>query len=197
MKILLTVAAFFLVSRSFAQLEISTGIAVSKQNAVGVPIQVGYDFRVSDRFYTKTQVGFKYLYLFNGHVGATLKITSYELHQTFSFVLVGKRRYVLKPNLGVNYRFSHWKGEMQPPYNTLPDRAWVMGLRNGYFILTSYDNGYKEEYRVNNLGFSIQLQNQFRLNKKLWLHITPFIEPDYDRGQAIGGGYVGIILKAL
>lgn len=87
---------------------------------------------------------------------------------------------------------------MKPPYNTLPQRAWVIGYpRERYVRLNSYDgDGSKiDTYRVNNLGFSFQLQNQFRLSNKIWLHITPFVEPDYDKIQNTGGCYIGIILK--
>lgn len=84
---------------------------------------------------------------------------------------------------------------MKPPYNTLPQRAWVMELRDRYIILNSYDGGNEDTYKVNNLGFSIQLQNQFKLSNKAWLHITPFLEPDYDRIQNTGGCYIGIIWK--
>jgi hypothetical protein len=142
-------------------------------------------------------MGYKYLYHYNDFVGATLKVSIIELHQTLSYEVVKKKKYIFKPNVGVNYRFYHWKGKMDPPYNTLPQRAWVIGTRDKNFILNSYDNGYTNEYRVNNLGFTFQLQNQFRLTDKFWLHITPFMEPDYDRSQNTGGCYMGIIVKQV
>ena len=86
---------------------------------------------------------------------------------------------------------------MEPPYNTAPARAWVIGLRNNKrFVLENNNPGrFKNTYEVNNAGFSFQLQTQFRLKEKLWLHITPFIEPDYDASQNVGGCYVGLIFK--
>ncbi|MCX6318119.1 MAG: hypothetical protein NTW29_12570 [Bacteroidetes bacterium] len=48
------------------------------------------------------------------------------------------------------------------------------------------------EYTMSNAGFSFQ-QSRYRLSSKLWLHITPFIEPDYDASQNTGGCYVGVI----
>jgi hypothetical protein len=195
MRIVFIVAAFFIMTNAFSQFEISTGVAVNKQDALGFPLHIGYDFKLSEKLYTKTQVGFKYLNRYNEHVGASLTVNTLEFHQTVSYGVIQRKKYILKPNAGVNYRFYRWKGKMQPPYNTLPQRAWVIGVRDGNFVLNSYDNGYEKEYKVNNIGFSFQVQNQFRLTDKVWLHITPFIEPDFDRSQNIGGAYIGVILK--
>lgn len=199
MKLLFTTLFLtFCCSNTFAQLEISTGYAINKNDASGLPIQLGYDVKIKNRLFTKSQIGYKYLHRYNDFVGATLNVSILEFHQTLSYEVIKKRKYILKPNIGINYRFYTWKGEMKPPLNTLPQRAWVIGLREDYtMVLNSYDNGYSAEHRANNLGFSIQLQNQFKLNEKLWLHITPFMEPDYDRSQNTGGCYVGIILKKL
>jgi hypothetical protein len=82
---------------------------------------------------------------------------------------------------------------MLPPLNEMPYRAWVIGTRERNFILSTYDGKYTNTYRVNNFGFSFQLQNQFRLSEKTWLHVTPFIEPDYDRSQNTGGFYIGVV----
>jgi len=195
MRIPFIVVALFVTTAAVAQLEISTGLAVNKQDAVGFPIHVGYDFKVSNRFYTKSQIGYKYLHRYNDFVGATLNVSIWDIHQTLSYEVIKKRKYILKPNLGINYRFYHWKGKLDPPYNVVPQRAWVIGVREGHFVLNSYDNGFSNEYQVSNPGFSIQLQNQFRITDKVWLQITPFMEPDYDRSQNTGGCYIGIILK--
>ena len=197
MKLLLSAFTLFIQITAFAQLEISSGFVVNKNNAVGFPIHLAYDFQIKNRLYTKSQLGYKYLHIYNDYVGGTLDISSLEIHQTFSYEIVKKRKFVLKPNVGINYRFYHWKGEMRPPYNTLPQRAWVIGTRDRNFILNSFDDRYYKERKVNNLGFSFQLQNQIKLSGKLWLHITPFIEPDYDRSQNFGGCYLGIILNSL
>jgi hypothetical protein len=189
------VATLLIATTSFAQLEINTGLAVNKQDAVGLPIHVGYDFKIADRFYTKSQIGYKYLHHYNDFVGATINVSSFEIHQTISYEIIRKRKYILKPNLGVNYRFYHWKGIVDPPYNSLPQRAWVIGVREGRFVLNSYDDGHHKEYEVSNFGFSIQLQSQFRLTDKVWLLITPFMEPDYDGIQNTGGCYIGVVLK--
>ena len=197
MKLVVTAILLFTVLKSPAQLEITTGAAINKNDAAGIALNMAYDFRITDRWYTKTKIGYKYLHKFNDYVGATLKVSISEIHQTLSYEIIQKKKYIFKPNIGINYRFYHWKGEMNPPFNTLPQRAWVIGTRNKNFILNSFDNGYNNEYSVNNLGFSIQLQNQFKLSNKVWLHLTPFIEPDYDRSQNTGGLYIGLIFKSI
>ena len=197
MKSGLTVLCFLLCGAASAQLEVSTGFAVNKQDAIGPALQVGYDFSLNKRLRTKTQFGYKYLRHYNDYVGCTLQITSWEIHQTFSLELIAMKTYILRPNVGLNYLFYRWNGEMDPPYNALPQRAWVIGVRDKNLVLNSFDGGYTTNYRVHNLGFSLQLQNQFRLNEKIWLHITPFIEPDYDRSQTIGGCYAGVIFKGF
>lgn len=197
MKLFFTAFLLFVATNVFAQLEVSTGYAVNRNLADGLPVQIAYDFQIKKKLFAKSQIGYKYLHHFNDFVGADLNVSIFELHQTLSYEIIKKRKYILKPNVGVNYRFYYWKGKMRPPYNTLPQRAWVIGVRDHNFILNSFDNGYFKEYRVNNLGFSFQLQNQFRLNDKVWLHITPFLEPDYDRSQNTGGCYIGIILTRL
>ena len=197
MKLVVTAILLFTVLKSPAQLEITTGAAINKNDADGIALNMAYDFRITDRWYTKTQIGYKYLHKFNDYVGATLKVSISEIHQTLSYEIIQKKKYIFKPNIGINYRFYHWKGEMNPPFNTLPQRVWVIGTRNKNFILNSFDNGYNNEYSVNNLGFSIQLQNQFKLSNKVWLHLTPFIEPDYDRSQNTGGLYIGLIFKSI
>jgi hypothetical protein len=175
----------------------TTGYAVNKDLADGAPIQVGYDLKIKNRLYTKPQVGYKYLYHFNDFIEAVLKVSILELHQTLSYEVIKKNKYILKPNVGINYRFYYWRGKMKPPYNTFPQRVYILEFRDDKLRLNSFDDGYSDEYRVNNLGFSFQLQNQFKINNKVWLHITPFLEPDYDRIQNTGGCYVGVILKSL
>lgn len=86
---------------------------------------------------------------------------------------------------------------MVEPLNTLPMRAWIISTRDGNFIIVSNSEDNYKEYAPNNFGFSFQLQSQFRLNDRVWFHITPFLEPDYDRSQNTGGCYVGLILKQL
>ena len=199
----LMIVFFFLSEKVFGQLEITTGYAVNKNLADGVPIQFAYDLRIRDRIYTKPQIGYKYLYHFNDFVGATLKVNIIEFHQTISYELIKKKKYILKPNIGLNYRFYSWKGEMKPPFNTLPQRVYKVEFRNDRLRLNSFtpvtptDGNFADQYSVNNFGFTIQIQNQFRLNEKIWLHITPFLEPDYDGTQNTGGCYIGVILKQL
>ncbi|MDB5223368.1 MAG: hypothetical protein JWN83_2035 [Chitinophagaceae bacterium] len=196
MKTLITLFFYFFISNAFAQLEITTGYATEKHLSDGPALQFAYDYKIKNRLYTKPQIGYKYLYYYNDFVGATLKISILEFHQTLSYEVIKKKKYIFKPNIGINYRFYHWRGEMSLPHNRLPQRAWTIGLRNQqYFILNSFDGIYTNEYNVNNLGFSFQLQNQFKLNDKIWLHITPFMEPNYDGSQNTGGCYVGIIFK--
>lgn len=203
MKRLFTFVLLLAFTNVNAQLEITTGYAVNKNLADGLPLHFAYDFKIKNRFFTKSQIGYKYLYHFNDFVGATIKVSIWEFHQTLSYEVIKKKKYILKPNIGINYRFYHWKGEMKPPYNTLPQRVYKVEFRDDRLRLNSFapvsanDGGYTDKYDVNNLGFSIQLQNQFSLNDKLWLHITPFLEPDYDGTQNTGGCYIGLILKKL
>ncbi len=193
----------FSAGKVFGQLEITTGYAVNKNLADGVPIQFAYDLKIKDRLYTKPQIGYKYLYHFNDFVGATLKVNIIEFHQTISYELVKKKKYILKPNIGLNYRLYNWKGKMKPPYNMLPQRVYKIEFRddrlrlNSFAPIISTDGNYTDQYSVNNLGFTIQIQSQFRINKKIWLHITPFLEPDYDGTQNTGGCYIGVIFKQL
>jgi hypothetical protein len=194
---LLSIVFVFCYLQTTAQFELSSGYAVNKEYADGIPIQLACDFKIKNKFYTKSQIGYKYLHHYNDFVEATLKYFIAEIHQTFSYEVVKKNKYILKPNVGFNYRFYTIKAAMMPPYNTIPQRAWILFFRKKTIRLNSYDNDgtRNETYRVNNLGFTFQLQNQFRISSKIWLHITPFLEPDYDRIENTGGCYVGIILK--
>lgn len=196
-KFLFAGAIVFFHNAAFAQLEVSTGYAVNKNLLDGVPLQIAYDIRLSNRLFTKPQIGYKYLHHFNDFVGAKLSVSIVELHQTLSYEVISKRKYVLKPNIGVNYRFYSWKGEMVHPLNSLPIRAYSVEFRKERLNLVSTDGEYKDDYKTSNLGFTFQLQNQFRLNHKISLHVTPFIEPDYDGTQNVGGCYIGIIFKNL
>jgi hypothetical protein len=186
-------------SGAYGQLELTTVYAVDKDYADGAPLYIAYDFRIKNRLFTKSQIGFKYLHHFNDFVGATMEVRIWEFHQTLSYEVIKKKKYIFKPNFGINYRFYKWKGEMVPPLNTLPGWAWVIDIREeDHFILESTTEGSYREYAPNNWGFSIQLQNQFRVNDKIRLHVTPFLEPYYDREQNTGGGcHIGVILKQL
>ena len=202
MKVLLLILFGGLYSSSLsAQIEISTGYSINREYAAGAPIQIANDFKIKNKLYTKSQLGYKYLYYFNDFVEATLKYSIIEFHQTLSYEVIKKKKYILKPNIGLNYRFYFIKAEINSPYNSLPQRAWILDIfRDQKRIrLNSFDgDGTKVDKRkVNNLGFTFQLQNQFKLNDKLWFHVTPFIEPDYDRLQNTGGCYVGLIFKHL
>jgi hypothetical protein len=196
-KFLFLIAITLFHNTAFCQLEISTGYAVNKNLLDGAPLQIAYDIRISNRLFTKPQFGFKYLQHFNDFVGAKLKVSIVELHQTLSYEIIAKRKYVLKPNIGINYRFYSWKGEMVRPLNSLPIRGYSVEFRKGRLNLVSTDAEYKDDYKTSNLGFTFQLQNQFRLSDKIILHVTPFVEPDYDGTQNVGGCYIGIIFKNL
>lgn len=194
----LLILMFFLgaSSKSFSQLEISSGYAVNKEVADGAPLHIGYDFKLANRLYTKSQFGYKYLYNFDDFVEIKLRTTSFELHQTFSYEVVKKRKYILKPNIGVHYKWYEWEAVMVPPLNTLPGRAMVMGIgMDKTMVLTSTPEGYYDEYKVGKGGYSIQLQNQFLIKNRIWMHITPFLEPTYDWSQNTGGCYLGVIYK--
>jgi hypothetical protein len=200
MKKLLTIILLGTYSTAFAQLEISTGYAVNRLQADGVPIHFGYDYKLMNKLYTKSQIGYKYLYHYNDFVEATVKISIIELHQTFSYEMAIGKKIIFKPNLGFNYRFYSVLAEIKPPYNTLPQRAWIIArVRGDRIRLNSFDgDGLKiDKRKIDNAGFSLQLQSQFKIDKKVWFHITPFYEPDYDGSQATGGCYIGIILKQI
>ena len=195
-SICLAIFIFIFISKTICQPEITTGYAVNKNLADGVPLHIAYDIKIKNRLYAKPQVGYKYLHHFNDFVGATINVSIFEIHQTLSYEVIKKAKIIFKPNIGLNYRFYHWKGKMKPPLNTLPVRAWLIEFRNREFLrLVSNDNEAKDEYKVSNLGFSFQLQTQFRLSDKLWLHLTPFFEPDHDGSQNTGGCYAGLIFK--
>lgn len=183
-------------TESFCQLEISTGYAVNKQYPDGAPLHIGYDFKLANRLFTKSQVGYKYLYYFDDWVAAKLRTVSFELHQTFSYEAVKMRKYILKPNIGVHYKWYEWEGVMVPPLNVGTGRGLVMGIdKDKTMVLTSTSDGYYDTYHVGRPGFTIQLQNQFLIRDRLWLHITPFLEPTFDRLQNTGGCYAGVIFK--
>jgi len=196
-KIITTCLILLICNLVNAQWEFSTGLAVNRNLCAGLPIHAAYDIKLKNRFFTKSQIGYKSLNHYNDFVGATLKINIFEFHQTFSYEIIKHKKFIFKPNIGFNYRFYKWKGKMEPPLNTTPGRAWVIGIRNDKRFVLESNNPDRQEsiYEVNNYGFSFQLQTQFKLNEKLWLHITPFIEPDYDASQNTGGCYIGLILK--
>jgi hypothetical protein len=99
---------------------------------------LAYEFQISDKWYTKPAVGLKKLHHYNDFVGAYLDVTSFEIHETISYQMIKKAKYILQPNIGLNYRFYKLKGKMEPPHNTLPQRAWVIELRDRYFILNNF-----------------------------------------------------------
>jgi hypothetical protein len=103
MKTLLTVFCCFFFLPVSAQLEVASGYAVNKNLADGIPLHLGFDIKIKKRLYTKPQVGFKYLYHFNDFVGVVLKVKIWELHETFSYEVIKKKNYILKPNVGINY----------------------------------------------------------------------------------------------
>ncbi|RYD82038.1 MAG: hypothetical protein EOP53_04785 [Sphingobacteriales bacterium] len=194
---LLTIMLLCVFTKAFSQWEISTGYAVNKREANGTLVHVGYDFKIDKKISTKSQIGIKRLYHLNDFVGVKLWCNSLEIHQTISYELAKTKKYILRPNIGVNYKYYRWKGKMIPPYDELPYRTYSMQLRNDKLVLYSLNNQTKDEFKTNNLGFSLQIQNQFKLNKNLWLSVTPFLEPDYDWNQNTGGCYIGIVLPNL
>ncbi|MGV3657146.1 MAG: hypothetical protein ACO1NX_04300 [Chitinophagaceae bacterium] len=197
MRILLLLPFSLLAAtKSFCQLEVSSGYAVNKALADGAPLHIAYDFKLANRAYTKTQIGYKYLHHFDDFVEAKLRTVSFELHQTFSYEVVKKRKYILKPNVGLHYKRYDWEAVMVPPLNTLPVRAMVMSIgEDKTLVLVSTSEGYYESYKTGSAGFSVQLQNQLLIKERLWLHITPFLETAFDWSQNTGGCYVGVIFK--
>lgn len=196
-KILFCCVIFLVPILGFGQLEISSGFAISDGvKAMGAPILLGYDFKLKNRLFTKTQLDYKYLYAYNNFVMAKFILQVFGVHQTLSYELIKKNKYIFKPNVGINYRYYILNGEMTPPYEP-GRRGYHASDRNGNYRLTSYDQGQKIERHTHALGFSFQLQNQFWITENLWMHITPFIEPDYDSDKMVSGVYVGLIFKNL
>jgi hypothetical protein len=122
----------------------------------------------------------------------------FEFHQTLSYEMINNSKFILKPNIGLNYRFYKFNASINLPYNVIPQRAFSVFYGRGDRVrLNSFDGegvkNFKSEF--SNLGYSFQLQTQFKLSNKYWLSITPFLEPDYDAIQNTGGCYVGIIFK--
>lgn len=200
MKGVMIIFFFLTTATAYAQPEASTGFAVNREYAWGLPVQLAFDIKLANRLYTKPQLGYKYLHYYNDFVEASLKYSILELHQTVSYEVIKKKKYIFKPNIGINYRFYTIKALMDPPYNQLPQRAWILDIFRDQprIRLNSFDDDgtTHDKRKVNNLGFTIQLQNQFRVSEKLWIHITPFVEPDYDRIQNTGGCYIGVIYKS-
>jgi hypothetical protein len=195
MKYVITISIFLLITACCkAQIEFNTGFANNgKGNCFGPVFNVAYEIPFSkSRFAIKSQAGAKFLYANNDFIEATIRNTIFEFHQTFSYQVIRKKKYSLKPNLGVNYRFFEYKAKAKPPYNQYPIRNWYIEFRDRSLVISSADNRYEDTYRVNNLGFTLQIQNQFRLNEKLSLLVTPFIEEDYDGIQTVGGCYFGV-----
>ena len=87
----LTLLLLFFLLQANAQPEISTGYAVNKNLADGAPLQLGYDLRIGNKLYTKPQIGFKYLYHFEDFVGAKLKVSVWEIHQTISYIIISRK----------------------------------------------------------------------------------------------------------
>lgn len=50
MRIPFIIAALFVATAAIAQFEISTGVAVNKQNASGFGVHIGYDLKTTNRF---------------------------------------------------------------------------------------------------------------------------------------------------
>ena len=189
---------FFLNVKIFAQWEVNTSIAVNKREAFGMPISVGYEKKLYKNFYTKTQFGFKKLHAYNDFVEVNLYYRILEVHQTISYSIVNNKKYKFRPNIGLNFRYYNVKGVVDAPFNTPPQRAYTIDIFRNQdpMRLNSYDGsgGVKQDKRnIANLGFSIQFQNQFKLTNNVWLTITPFVEPDYDKIQNTGGVYVGVL----
>ena len=155
MRLIFTILIFMFSNfKVFSQLEITTGYAVNKNLAEGVPIQFGYDIKLKNRFYTKLQIGYKHLYHFNDFVGATLKVNMVEYHQTVSYEIIKNKNFILKPNIGINYRFYKWRGEMKMPYNTFPQRVFIVDFRdyrlrlNSFSSTTPSDGKFKDDYKT-------------------------------------------------
>ena len=198
MKLIYVIIFCLFFSKIFAQFEISTGYAVNKRLADGIALNMGYEFKIKDNLYTKSQIGYKRLYHFNDFVGTKINVSIFEFHQTISCEIIKRKKYILKPNFGISYRFFNWKAEMIPPIDNLPIRVYRIGFSNNkYLKLENSSTKYKGNYKGSNVGFCIQIQNQIKLNHKTWLLITPFLESDYDRIQNTGGCYIGFLIKDL
>lgn len=180
-----------------AQLELSIGYG-QRGGADGISLYAAYNFPLTPKLYTKTQLGYKQLYQGAKTLvpGASIKIRTWELHQLLSWQAVQNKKYTFNPAIGISYRLSKWKGEMKPPLDQNPIRYAAIYKRNGdLFEIVSISGLNYQEYSFNAFGYSLQLQSQFRLSYKTSLLITPFLESDFDWFQTVVGCYVGIAYK--
>ena len=71
MKTIFTTCLLLLLSNlSQAQWEFSTGYAVDGNLSDGMPMQIAYDIKLKNRFFTKSQIGYKRLKYFNDFVNS-------------------------------------------------------------------------------------------------------------------------------
>ena len=198
---------------SSAQWEISSGFAGNQADATGPVFHAGFEWRIKPRWSTKTQVGYKHLTFHDSGANEmtgpnlrylsleyTLTTLSWEFHQTLAFQAVCTNNYMLKPNLGLNYRFFHWGGWMPPPSHPAlvgAGRGHRVDERGGVGMDSELNKYSVSAYHTHGLGVSLQVQNLFRISRKLWAHFTPFVEPTLDKCQNTGGFYTGVVLNPL
>lgn len=177
----------------FSQIEVNgsqswEGIA----NVNGRGINVGYEIPIKERFGVKPQFAYKCLCSYYEFTGTDFTNQRAELHTTAYYKIINNTTYQLIPNIGLNIRYSNWEAQMREPLDTFPIRQYGTYIRNERLAVASQKGVDYAQVDFITLGFTAQIQNRFKLSDKFNLNVTPFIEFDYDRDQANGGGYLGL-----
>lgn len=194
--ILYLLISFSVCAGTKAQLSLSLPFANNgKGNVKGTGLRLAYEFHLKKRWSTTTQIGFKSLKAYNDFTENDLKNIIFEAQQTVSYAVVNNKKYVFSPHIGINLRYFKWSAKMRPPYNAIPIRQLAMEFRDDWLIISSVDGLFSDSYEVANLGFSLQLENQFAISNRITLLLIPFIEDDYDGIQTVSGGYIGVKYK--
>ena len=111
---------------SFSQLKLNTSYSNNgKGNVHGLGVNIGYEYIFYKKISTTTQIGYKNLSATNDFIDGDLRNKILELHQTFSYPLINKKKYKFTPNIGLNLRFFDWDARVNPPYNATPLGAYL------------------------------------------------------------------------
>ena len=189
-----TIIAIFILSNTIAQLNFNTQIvAHGKVYVTGYGISICNDFLSKKKISFTTQIGGMWLWHYNDFVDGKFKCNIYQLTQLVSYKLINKIKYKLSPTIGVNYNVIEWHAKLNPPYNQIPVRASVTGFGKGNLVVSSANNPYKGSYYENGLGIVFQLKNEFRLNEKFGLIVSPFYGDTFTGGQNHGGVNFGLL----
>ncbi len=176
---------------SVGQIELNGSYSYSDLTK-GMGGSTAYSFYFKNpRIGIKPQFAYKCHCSYDSFLEADFTNKKLESHVTFFYQLVDREKYKLAPNLGFNLRYSSWTIEMLEPLDELPIRRYISSIRDETFSVQSTTGSDVYETEFLTPGFTAQVQNQFVVSDRISLNLTPFIEFDYDRAQAVGGGYFG------